>query len=398
MKKILLSTIFALASATMFAQTIYICKGGNYTKADITEGLEISLTEGIDSITFQEPQFEKVVTIAYNGTSATVTIPSSVGGVTCSSGTSSDVVLASTNTTDEITYKVSGTSSDGSLTIKGDYKMTVQLDGVSLTSAKGAALDIQCGKRINLIMADGSENTFVDAANGGQKACLYTKGHLELSGAGTLNVTGNTNHAIASKEYFQVKKSVKAINIVKAANDAIHVGQYFQMNGGELNITSTTANDGVQVEYKTDDNGNIIADEENSGKVVIKGGTLNITMAANQDSKGIKTEGDIVISGGTFNINANSNGSRGMQADGNMVIGEEDNSTNILIYATGTKCTVADDKGDPHNCMGIKIDGDLTVNAGTISVYNTGSKSKGIKVGGKYTKNGGTVNAAVEQK
>ena len=337
------------------------------------------------------------ITIEYKGTSATVTIPSSANYVTCSSGTSADVVLTNTNVTDEIAYKVSGASSNGSLTINGDYKMAVILNGVSLTSTKGAALDIQCGKRINIIMADGSTNTLVDAAGGSQKACLYTKGHIELSGAGTLNVSGNTNHAIAAKEYFQVKKSVKAINIVKAANDAIHVGQHFQMNGGELNITSTTANDGVQVDYKTDDYGNIIADEDNTGKVIIKGGTLNITMAANQDSKGIKTEGDIIISGGTFNINVNSNGSRGMQADGNMVIGEEDGSTNITVCAAGSRCTMAEDAADPHNCMGIKLDGDLTVNAGKVIVYNTGAKSKGIKVGGTYTKNGGDVMAVVEE-
>ena len=396
MKKILLSAIFAIASMATFAQTVYICKGGEYAEVDITDGMEISLTEGIDSITFAKPQYEKVITVVYNGTSATVTIPAFCG-VTCSSGTSSDVVLTSTNVTDELTYKVSGTSSDGSLTINGDYKMTVELNGVSLTSTKGSAIDLKCGKRISLVMAGGSTNTLVDAANGSQKACLYSKGHIELSGAGTLNVTGNANHAIATKEYFQVKKSVEAINIVKATNDAIHVGQYFQMNGGELNITSTTANDGIQVEFKTDDDGNRVEDEDNTGQVLIKGGTLNITMAANDDAKGIKTEGDIVISGGTFNINANSNGSRGMQADGNMVVGEEDGSTNILIYATGTKCTVPEDSADPHNCMGIKLDGNLTVNAGTITVYNTGKKSKGIKIGGTYTNNGGTVNANVEK-
>ena len=395
MKKIFLATIFILASMATFAQSIYICKDGEYTKKDISEGLEISLTEGIDSITFKKPQYEKVVTIVYDGTSAAVTIPAFCG-VTCSSGTSADVVLTSTNVDEELTYKVSGTSSSGSLTINGEYKMTVLLDGVSLTSAKGAAIDIQCGKRISLAMTDGSTNTLADAAGGKQKACLYTKGHLELSGAGTLNVTGNANHAISAKEYLQVKKSVKAINILKAANDAIHVGQYFQMNGGELNITSTTANDGVQVEFKTDDNGNPIEDEENTGEVLIKGGTLNITMAANQDSKGIKTEGDIIVSGGTIKINANSNGSRGMQADGNMVIGDGDNATEITIYATGAKCTLDEDADDPHKCMGIKIDGDLTVNGGTTTVYNTGSKSKGIKVGGTYTLNKGIVDAVVE--
>ena len=58
MKKIFLSIIFALVSAFTFAQTMYVCKGGNYTAVDITDGLEISLTEGIDSITFYEPQFD----------------------------------------------------------------------------------------------------------------------------------------------------------------------------------------------------------------------------------------------------------------------------------------------------------------------------------------------------
>ncbi|MCH5175821.1 MAG: hypothetical protein J1F40_08030, partial [Prevotellaceae bacterium] len=60
MKKILLSIIFALASAFTFAQTMYVCKGGNYTAVDITDGLEISLSEGIDSITFHKPKLTAV--------------------------------------------------------------------------------------------------------------------------------------------------------------------------------------------------------------------------------------------------------------------------------------------------------------------------------------------------
>jgi hypothetical protein len=46
--------------------------------------------------------------------------------------------------------------------------------------------------------------------------------------------------------------------------------------------------------------------------------------------------------------------------------------------------------------MGIKIDGNMTVNAGTVNVYNTGSKSKGIKVVGVYQVKGGVVNASVD--
>lgn len=397
MRKIFLTTALVLSSAlSAFAQTIYICKDGDYTEASITDGLEISLSEDIDSITFSKPQMEKVVNIVYDGAQAKVTIPSFVQGVSCSSGTSSDVVLTSTNITDEIIYNVVGSSSDGSLVIEGDYKLTIRLNGVDLTSKKGAAIHVKCGKRIAVDMVDGTVNSFADAANGTQKACIYTKGHFEFEGAGTLNVTGNANHAIASKEYLQIKKSVKAINILKAANDAIHAGQYFQMNGGELNITKTTVSDGIQAEYELDDNDAIIQDEENTGGVVIKGGTLNITMENSEDAKAIKAEGDIDISGGTFVINAVSNGTRGIQTDGDLIISEDNNPTSITINAKGAKCTLAEDVDDPHRCMGMKIDGNMTVNAGTINVYNTGSKSKGIKVVGVYTVKGGTVNASID--
>ena len=405
MKKIALLLLFSISFFASNAQTVYICKDGDYTTRSLSEGYTLDLSSLPDSITFSKPQITPVVTIVYNGTTATVSIPTFLSKeVTCSSGTSSQVVIVNTNTTDEITYDVSGSSSAGSLTITSGYKMTVKLNGVTLTSTKGEALRFKCGKRIELEMADGTTNTFADTADNGatvyaddsHKACIYTKGHLELSGAGTLNVSGNYNHAIASKEYFQIKKTVKTVNIVKAANDAIHVGQYFQMNGGTLNIDKNTVSDGVQVEYKTDDNDNIVADEENTAGVIIKGGTLNITMDNSEDAKGIKAEGDITISGGNFYIYANANGSRGIQTDGSMTISQGDATTYMSIAATGGKCTVAADSDDPHKCWGMKIDGNLTVNAGTITVTKDGSTSKkGIKVGGTYTKNGGSVSATI---
>lgn len=394
-----------------FAQTIYVCNDGDYTTKTLSEGLEIDLTDTPDSITFSEPQMAKVVNIVYNGSTATVTIPSFMSSyVTCTSGTSSTVQITNTNTTDEVTYNVSGSSNSGSLIITADYKMTVCLNNVSLTSTLGEAMRFKCGKRIALVMANGSTNTFADTADGGltpsasdnHKACIYTKGHLEISGAGTLNISGNYNHALASKEYLQVKSDVKAINIVKAANDAIHVGQYFQMSGGTLTIDGNTMGDGVQAEYETttDASGNevVVEDEENTGSIVISGGTFNITMEGSEDTKGMKADGDVNISGGTFVINANSNGSRGIQLDGDMTISEDDGTTTMTIMAAGAKCTNSEHSSDPHRCMGIKVGdadnsfgGNLTITGGTITVYNTGSKSKGIKVIGSYTRTGGTV-------
>ncbi|MCH5175727.1 MAG: carbohydrate-binding domain-containing protein [Prevotellaceae bacterium] len=372
MKKLLFIAV-SLFAPTISAQNIYIYKGTNYTTANVSDGLEIPLSENVDSVTFYEPKtsepknYDDAVEITYSGTEAAVVIPQSVEGVTCSSGTSSDVVLTSTNTTGEITYKISGASSNGSLTINGEYKMTVLLNGVTLTSLTGAAINIKCGKRIALVMADGSANSLADAANGSQKACIYTKGHLELSGAGTLNVTGNANHAIASKEYLQVKKSVKAINVQKAANDGIHVGQYFQMNGGEITMNGI-GGDGIQVEYKTDDNGNAVADEENTGAVTISGGNLSIAVTATA-AKGIKAEGNI-----TF---------------------DESHSAPI-VNVTTTGGVDTSDSNDIKGCVAMKSDGNITVDGGSLTLTSTGQGGRALTCDGMLTINGGSVNASAK--
>lgn len=388
-----------LCCALMMGSVLFSACGSDDEPAAPDKGGQEEQEEKPDTTKPEEPVEvnDSLVVITYSGSTATVNIPEEMEGVTCTSGTSSHVVLESTTTSKELYYAITGSSTDGSLTINGTYKLSVMLNGVNLTSNQGAAINIQCGKRINLIMKDGSTNTLADYAAGEQKACLYTKGHFEIEGNGTLNVTGNANHAIASKEYLQIKKSVKAINIKKAANDAIHVGQFFQMNGGEVTIDENTLNDGIQVEYETDDNDQIVADEENTGSVIIKAGTINITVNSAEDAKGMKAEGDVTISGGTINIEAKSNGSRGIQADGNMTIGEESGTTTITIAATGKKCTVPEDSEDPHKCWGIKIDGELTMNAGTLTVTKDGVTTKnGIRCG-SYTKNGGTIKALIKE-
>ena len=388
-----------LCCALMMGSVLFSACGSDDEPAAPDKGGQEEQEEKPDTTKPEEPVEvnDSLVVITYSGSTATVNIPEEMEGVTCESGTSAHVVLTSTNTAKELYYAIEGSSTNGSLTINGTYKLSVMLNGVNLTSNQGAAINIQCGKRINLIMKDGSTNTLADYAAGEQKACLYTKGHFEIEGNGTLNVTGNANHAIASKEYLQIKKSVKAINIKKAANDAIHVGQFFQMNGGEVTIDENTVNDGIQVEYETDDNDQIVADEENTGSVIIKAGSINITLNSAEDAKGVKAEGDVTISGGTINIEAKSNGSRGIQADGNMTIGEESGSTTITIAATGKKCTVPEDSEDPHKCWGIKVDGELTINAGTVTVSKDGLTTKnGIKCG-SYTKNGGTVKATIKE-
>ena len=406
MKKIFSLLVLSCLVLASYAQDIYICKDGDYTKMKLSEGLAIDLNDAPDSITFTKPALPIVVEVVYNGTEATVTIPKCMkDSVTCTrvNGSNSYVFLEYKGSSDEIIYDVKGSSDNGSLIIKSDYKMQVNLNNVSLTSTCGEALRFKCGKRIALVMADGSVNTFKDSKDKGvtpdpldsHKACIYTKGHIELSGAGTLNVTGNYNHAVAAKEYLKVKKSVKAINILGAASDAIHVGEYFTMNGGKLTIDEGTKGDGVQVEYKTDDDGARVKDEENTGEIIINDGTLDITMVASEDTKCMKADGNVTINGGTLLLHATANGSRGIQSDGTLTIAQAEGvTTDITIDAAGGKCTLSSDKEDPDKCMGINVEGDINMSAGILNITASGASANGLKCDRNLTVSGGTITIA----
>lgn len=395
MKKLLFTGLLLTAALTAQAQKyMRIWQGEESTRvalqdisyqdggASFTAGGTTYSTSQVDSITIV-----KHITVTFDGNTASVDLGIASPADITYTINGADVVMNNTNETEEMEFELKGTSNSGSFTYNGTYKCKIHLNGLNLTSTSGAALDIQDGKRIDLILTDGTENTLADAASGVQKAALYCKGHLEVSGSGNLNVTGNTRHAIATNEYMLIKKNTGTITVSKAVSDAMHIEQYFQMNGGTVNL-SGMGGDGIQAEAKNDPT------EEMNGQILIKGGSINIDVTAD-DTKGIKSDSLITISGGTFVINAKGAGSKGISAGTNMVINEDDAATTMTIAATGG---VYEDPetDDTSKCMGIKVTKDLTISAGTITVTNTGRKSKGIKVDGIYYAKGGTVTANVD--
>lgn len=382
-------------------EQIRIWQAGNDTRVTTTEmpfsdggtsfaiGDKTFSTSSVDSITVVH-----TIYVTFAGSTATVDLGHAPEVTATTDG--AHVSIVSTNTRSELELVLQGESTQGSLTYEGPLKCKFYLNGLNLTSDRGAAIDIQCGKRVDLILNPGTQNFLTDAAGGTQKAALYCKGHLEVEGSGSLTVAGNAKHAIASKEYMQLKKDVGSITVTKAASDAMHVGQYFLMSGGTLTLTGQ-AGDGLQVEVMTlDDDVTPNPEKENNGKMFIRGGKLNIEAASN-DVKGIKVPGDLTVSGGTFQIIASGNGSKGISVSGNMLVNEDDNTTLMQIRATGN-IYENEETEEESRCMGIKVDGNLTVNAGTIRVSNTGSGSRGIRVHGTYTKSANaTVQANIKQ-
>lgn len=247
------------------------------------------------------------VTVVYNGTTATVTIPGGVSSyVQCESGTSSHVKLTQTSTADqnpgEIIYALSGASADGEFYLTGEYKATLQLNGLTLNNPDSTAIHVKNGKRIKVSMVANTVSTLSDGtADEESKGCFHCKGHTEFVGKGTLNVSSNIRHAIYSKEYVEVKNCT--LNITGAKKDGIHCQEYMLINSGSVNI-SGCEDDAIQVELKDAETSTSTGtttdhEDENSGNFYMAGGTLTIS-----DCGGycVKADGSISLTGGTQNF------------------------------------------------------------------------------------------------
>lgn len=322
----------------------------------------------IESMSYDE--IPASATITYEGTTAKVVNPYFMQGVTVTVA-GADVTIDNTNVATECFFELTGSTTAGSFLYNGNYKTTFVLNNVSITNPNGAAIDIQCGKRIAMELKKGTTNTLVDGAGGSQKAALYCKGHLEIDKTGTLNVTGNAKHAIAAKEYIQLKKSDGKINILGAASDGIHCGQYFLANGYTVTINNTIG-DGIQAEES-----GVLPYEEayTDGSIWIQGGNFTINCASD-DVAGLKADSDINIndtkSVPTVKITMTGAGAKGMSAGGNINI----TAGNIDVVDSGTGI-VYESEIYTAKCLG--ADGNINLTGGNINLTATGAGGKGMK-------------------
>jgi hypothetical protein len=245
---------------------------------------------------------DNTVSVVYNEASATVTVAGNVAKYLTVSVSGAHVDIAqSEDLAEEITYTLSGSSSDGEFYMSGSYKATVELNGLTLTNKtpvkSGAAVHIQNGKRIKVKVMDGTTNTLVDCADGSQKGAFYVKGHPEFSKSGVLNVVGNLKHAIKSGEYIELKDAT--INVTSAAGDGINCAQYFLMESGALDIRGVE-DDGIQCDIDDTEVGStgeiVDHEDEDSGNIYLEGGQITIHTAG-VAAKGVKSEGDLIVSG-----------------------------------------------------------------------------------------------------
>ena len=320
-----------------------------------SSGGESTVVTGDDDNDYVDNQtWNSTISVVWNASAATVT--GTVDGVTV---TNTDGYVTITSTAKHVQYELSG-SGQGQLKIYSDYKIKLSLANLTLTCTDGPAINNQCSKSCYLVLS--GANTLTDT-NGystevgsgteaeDQKGAFFSEGQVLISGDGSLKITGNNKHALASDDYIRVFSGT--LQLTSNVSDGLHTNDGVIIDGGTLTINAV--DEGVQVD---------------EGTFYMTNGALSVTTTGTK-AKGVKSEGDMLIEGGTINVTTPGRESEGIE------------SKAILTISGGTVNVVAYDDA-------INAGSHLYIKGGSVTAVSTGNDALDSN-GNMYIEGGTTI-------
>lgn len=348
------------------SDAVFSHNGDVWTRATgAIDSLVFSLTgEGEDTVAVDTGT---AVRIAWNGNTATIANPFASRGVSVTAD-GGHVVVNSTLDSAYVPYILSGSSGDGSLTISTVAKVFIKLDGLSLTSTDGPALLVASDKKALIEIA--GTNSLSDSDRNTGKGAFQSVGKVQLTGEGTLNVSGLAKHAIQTSGSFTIDGG--HIAVLSAVKDGMNVDN-FVMNGGTVSI-SGAAGDAL---------------DGDQGYIGIYGGRLIVNCTA-AGAKGLNCDSTLTIGGGEVEVTVSGDGSKGLRTKGDFAM----RSGSLTVHADGTVAMETAANGyDPSYCTGIKVGGNARITGGVLSVVcaATNAGGKAISSDGDIDIAGGTL-------
>lgn len=309
------------------------------------------------------------------------------------------------------TYVLSGTL-NGQIVVnsKSDEAVNIVLKDATITSSTGSAISfVEAGEAV-IVLADGTTNTLTDAkeyadttSENATNAALWSSADLTIGGSGTLNVTGNYNDGITSKDGLAITSGT--INVT-AKDDGIRGKDYVAVTDGE--ITVKAGGDAVKADNDED------ADR---GFVDISGGTLKLS-AGTESGDGIDAVNDIIVSDGKVTITQSYEGIEALNiviGGGDIDVTAKDDGINVSETKADEETTTTTTQRGPGGGGGgesvvngtasitggtltIHSDGDgfdsngtASITGGTVIVDQTGGGNGALDVNGEFTISGGTL-------
>ncbi len=248
------------------------------------------------------------------------------------------------------TYKITGSLRDGQITVHTDDEDPVRLilNGVNINCSTNAAISIMDAEEAFIILADDTENflgdgaayVFGNPAEDEPNAAIFCKSDLTISGNGVLNVVGNYNDGIASKDGLVIESGT--LN-VRSVDDGIRGRDYILIKNGALDLD--VGGDGL----KSDNPENATL-----GNISVMNGTINIVSGGDA----FQAEKNVLITGGRFNLK--SGGGSSGSAAGNVSTKGIKGLANVTINGGVLEIDSADDA--------IHSNGTITLNGGSFTL------------------------------
>lgn len=205
-------------------------------------------------------------------------------------------------------YTVEGTLDDGQIIVNSAVKtdiVTINLDGVNVTSSTGNAFDGEKGK-VTLVPTKNA-STFTSTSSGTDATAIYSKNDLTIKGDGAINAISENGNGIRCKNDIEIGACDLTVN---AANNGIKGDESVKITKKNNSVTVVSGGDGI----KSDTAPSLDATTNEyitGGTVTINGGTINITANTKEETDGTVSNGDgiqadtlLTITGGTINITA----------------------------------------------------------------------------------------------
>lgn len=263
---------------------------------------------------------------------------------------------------EEGTYIVSGTLSDGQIIIDGDKseKIRLILDGVTINSNTGAPIYVKQTDKLFITLAESSKNVLTNnkqfTADGDNNvdAVIFSKDDITLNGNGSLEITTNCGHGIVSKDDLKITSGTYSIT---SSSHALDGKDSVRIASGTFTLNSDK--DGIHSEN---------ADDTSLGFIYIAGGTFKIT----SDGDGMDASAYLTILDCNATIKSGggaSNAEKKQEEFGRM----EDTSSST--------------DSDTASAKGIKAGGNLTISGGIINVTESYEGIEGLEI----TVSGGTI-------
>lgn len=206
--------------------------------------------------------------------------------------TTIDLSQGSASITKSGIYELTGTLTDGSVTVNVDKNadegtVFLVLNGASLHSENGTPLSIAEAKKVTILLETGTESTVTQGAvtttdTEFPSAAIFSKADMTITGSGSLTVTTQYNDGITSKDDLLVTGGT--LNVT-APGDGLVGKDLLAVETADITIDA--GKDGMRATNAT---------EEGKGNLVIAGGTFAITAG----NDGVQAEKTLQIDGGTF--------------------------------------------------------------------------------------------------